>query len=181
MDGAKQTIIFGGGCFWCTEAVFQRLKGVISVMPGFSGGTVEHPTSEQVYSMTTGHAEVSKVEYDPSIISLQDLLSVFFAIHDPTSLNKQGADVGPIYRSVIFYTSNEQKNIIEKFISKLESDQVFDKPLVTEVTAFTNFYEADEYHRDYYNRNINRNPYCQVVINPKLSKLKEKFNKLIKE
>jgi peptide-methionine (S)-S-oxide reductase len=172
--------IFAGGCFWCTEAVFQKLRGVNSVAPGYAGGQVNNPTYEQVSSGTTGHAEAIKFDYDPAQISYQDLLNVFFATHDPTTLNRQGNDVGPQYRSAIFYDSEEQKKEAEEFITRLTQDQVFSQPIVTTVEPLDRFYEAEDYHKNYYERNQGQ-PYCQVIINPKLKKLKEKFTSLLKE
>ncbi len=173
---SKQTAVFGGGCFWCTEAVFGELKGVISVMPGYAGGETKNPTYEQVSSGTTGHAEVIKIEYDPEKISYEDLLTVFFATHNPTTPNQQGADVGTQYRSTVFYTTEEQKKDAEKIIAKLNESG---PKVVTEVKPLEMFYEAEEYHKKYYERNTDA-PYCQVVINPKLDKLKEKFHELLK-
>jgi|SRR3989344_120190 len=170
-----QTIVFGGGCFWCTEAVFRELKGVISVMPGYSGGETQNPTYESVCTGKTGHAEVSQIIYDPSRIALDDLLTVFFATHDPTTLNKQGNDVGTQYRSVIFYTTSDQKEEAEKFILKLNEEG---EKVVTEVKQLDKFYPAEEYHRQYFKKNPDQ-AYCQIVISPKLEKLKTKFYQLI--
>lgn len=171
------TAVFGGGCFWCTEAVFAELKGIISVMPGYAGGTKPNPTYEEVSSGKTGHAEVTKIIYNPEQITYNDLLTVFFATHDPTTLNRQGNDVGTQYRSIILYTTDEQKSEAEKFIEKLnESGQ----KVVTEVKPLEQFYEAENYHRHYYEKNSSA-PYCQLVISPKLDKLKEKFNELLKK
>ena len=164
-------IYFGGGCFWCTEAVFKMLRGVSKVLPGYMGGTVANPTYEQVCGGKTGHAEVVLVEYDPNIIKLEDLLTVFFASHDPTTKDRQGNDVGTQYRSVIFY--EDQKEVIEKFVSELGI------PAVTELEPITVFYEAENYHKDYYANNKG-NPYCQVIINPKLEKVQEKYGDLLK-
>lgn len=167
----------GGGCFWCTEAVFRRLKGVSSVLPGFSGGHVENPTYEQVASQTTGHAEVSQVEFDPSVITYEKLLEVFFALHDPTSLNKQGADTGPEYRSAIFYHGEEQKIIAERLISKLNKSGKYKTPIVTELSEFTKFFPADELHKEYYEKNRSAG-YCRLVIDPKVTKLYAEFKDL---
>lgn len=175
-----QTALFGGGCFWCTEAVFQRLKGVVSVVPGYTGGTLPNPRYEDITKGNSGHAEVSKIEFNPEQIKFEDLLNVFFATHDPTTLNRQGADTGTQYRSAIFYTSGEQKDQAEKFIKILEQERIFNKPIVTEIRPLEKFYEAEEYHKNYYNQNANSNPYCTMVINPKLQKLKEKFYELMK-
>ncbi len=171
--------IFGGGCFWCTEAVFQELRGVISVMPGYAGGHKENPTYEEVCSGKTGHAEVIKIEYDSEYIKYKDLLTVFFATHDPTSVNRQGNDVGTQYRSIIFYTTDEQKRRAEEFIKKLNESTSEGRAIVTEIRPLVKFYEAEDYHREYYLKNASE-PYCQVVINPKLEKLQKEFAKLLK-
>ena len=164
---------FGGGCFWCTEAVFKMLKGVRKVLPGYAGGTAEEATYEKVSSGTTGHAEVTYVEYDPKDISYRDLLTVFFASHDPTTVNRQGNDVGPQYRSVIFYTNEGQKVEAEVFIRELGEG------VVTELEPLENFYEAENYHKDYYESHKDA-PYCQMVINPKLDKVQKEFVNLLK-
>ena len=177
-DNQKEVAVFAGGCFWCTEAVFEDLKGVNSVMPGYAGGTVEHPTYEQVCGGKTGHAEVIRIEFDPAKIAYTDLLTVFFATHNPTTLNQQGEDMGTQYRSAIFYTTESQKKDAEKFISKLNEGG--GPKAVTEVAPLNAFYPAEEYHRKYYQNNSSA-PYCQVVINPKLEKVKEKFHQLLKE
>ncbi|MBP9701705.1 MAG: peptide-methionine (S)-S-oxide reductase MsrA [Candidatus Pacebacteria bacterium] len=166
-----KTIYFGGGCFWCTEAVFKMLKGVTKVLPGYMGGTVPNPTYEQVCGGKTGHAEVVLVEYDPNIIKLEDLLIVFFASHDPTTKNRQGNDVGTQYRSVIFY--QDQKEEIEKFVKELGI------PAVTELAPAGTFYEAENYHHDYFATHP-ENPYCEIIINPKLEKVQKKFANLLK-
>ncbi len=166
-----KTIYFGGGCFWCTEAVFIMLKGVTKVLPGYMGGTVPNPTYEQVCGGKTGHAEVVLVEYDPNIIKLEDLLIVFFASHDPTTKNRQGNDVGTQYRSVIFY--QDQKEEIEKFVKELGI------PAVTELAPAGTFYEAENYHHDYFATHP-ENPYCEIIINPKLEKVQKKFANLLK-
>jgi len=184
-----QTAVFANGCFWCTEAVFVGLKGVKSVVPGFAGGTVANPSYEQVCTGKTGHAECLKIEFDPAVISFGDLLSVFFNTHDPTTLNRQGNDVGTQYRSVIFYTSDEQKTQAESLIKEFNDTRAYDKPVVTEVISLekgmTNgietvvgFYPAENYHQNYYETHKDA-PYCQLVIAPKLDKLQEKFGKLI--
>ena len=181
MDKKIQTAVFGGGCFWCTEAILQRLKGVVSVLPGYAGGHVKNPTYEQVCEGTTGHAEVTKFEFDPTQITFRDLLEIFFTTHDPTTLNRQGNDVGGQYRSAIFYTSDEQKAEAEKFIMEFEKNQTFKDPIVTTIEPLNNnFYEAEDYHKNYYNRNSGKS-YCQVVINPKLEKFKKKFAEKIKQ
>lgn len=171
-----EVAVFGGGCFWCTEAVFQELKGVISVMPGYAGGTMGNPSYEDVCGGTTGHAEVIKITYNPELITYNDLLTIFFATHDPTTMNRQGNDVGTQYRSVVFYSIEDQKREAEAFIAKLKESGL---EVVTEVKPLEKFYEAEDYHREYYKRNSSA-PYCQVVINPKLKKLQGKFAELLK-
>ncbi|HSX24531.1 MAG TPA: peptide-methionine (S)-S-oxide reductase MsrA [Candidatus Andersenbacteria bacterium] len=177
MNTTSQTAIFGGGCFWCTEAIFSSLKGVREVMPGYAGGTVPNPSYEQVCSGKTGHAEATKIVFDPSVITYNDLLTVFFATHDPTILNRQGADVGTQYRSAIFFTSPEQETEAKNFIEKLNQDG---KKVVTEITPFTEFYPAEDYHKNYY-ENHKDQPYCEAVISPKLEKLQAKFSELLKK
>lgn len=169
---SEQTAIFAGGCFWCTEALLKNLKGVISAEPGYTGGQTENPTYEAVCNGDTGHAEAVKIEYDPSVISYGELLSVFFNTHDPTTLNRQGNDVGTQYRSAVFYTSDEQKKEAEKLIVELNESKAYDTPVVTEVVPLTKFYPAENYHHDYYERNKDK-PYCQLVIAPKLAKLQK--------
>lgn len=175
-----KTAVLGGGCFWCTEAVFDRLKGVIEVIPGYSGGNVENPTYEKVSMGRTNHAESIKITYDPNVISFEQILEVFFATHDPTTLNKQGVDEGTQYRSVIFYMDNEQKEIAEKMIKEKKDSGEFDAPIVTTLEPFEKFYTAEEYHKRYYDNNP-QNPYCSIVISPKVKKLFEKFPELIKK
>ncbi|GAA4784416.1 peptide-methionine (S)-S-oxide reductase MsrA [Olivibacter ginsenosidimutans] len=160
---------FGGGCFWCTEIIFQQLEGVTSIKPGYMGGHTVNPTYKEVCSGDTGHAEVVQLEYDPNQISYKKLLGVFFKTHDPTTLNRQGNDVGPQYRSVIFYHDPEQKFEAETWINKLVEEEVYDAPIVTEVVPAQAFYEAEDYHHDYFNNNPD-NPYCAAVIQPKLQK-----------
>jgi len=162
--------VLGGGCFWCMEAVFERLPGVISVTSGFAGGHTPNPTYEQVCTETTGHAEVTKIEFDPSKISYAKLLEVFWQAHDPTTLNRQGADVGTSYRSIILYRSEEQKQIAEK--SKAEAQKNFKNPIVTEIVPYSTFFKAEDYHQQYFDNN-SRAPYCQMVIAPKLQKLEK--------
>lgn len=175
---SADTITLGGGCFWCIEAIFDELKGVIDVRSGYSGGKVVNPSYREVCSGTTGHAEVVQISYDPSVISLEDLLEVFFTLHDPTTLNRQGADVGTQYRSVIFYHNENQKKTVQRVIAHLGENKVFDSPIVTEVTAFDRFYEAENYHQEYYALH-KEEPYCRMVIQPKMEKLKKVFkNKL---
>jgi peptide-methionine (S)-S-oxide reductase len=168
-----------GGCFWCLEAAFQQLKGVSGVTSGYAGGTVPNPTYEAVCSGRTGHAEVTQVEFDPAVISYRDLLDVFFTIHDPTTLNQQGGDVGTQYRSAIFYHSPEQERVARETIAQLEATHVWDDPIVTEVVPLTAFYPAEQYHRDYYNRNQNQ-PYCRAVIAPKVAKLRKHYLEKLK-
>jgi peptide-methionine (S)-S-oxide reductase len=174
-----ETAVFGGGCFWCTEAIFQRLKGVESVESGYAGGHTENPTYEQVSGGNTGHAESIKIQFDPNVVKYEDLLNVFFATHDPTTLNRQGNDVGPQYRSAVFYTSPDQKETVEKFVRKLEDDEVFEDPVVTEVAPLGKFWPAESYHQRYYDNNGNK-PYCQFIISPKIAKLRQKFTPLLK-
>lgn len=170
--------VFGGGCFWCTEATFKMIKGVISVLPGYAGGTVPTPSYEQVCSGTTGHAEVIKIEYDPRVIAYEGLLEVFFATHDSTTLNRQGHDEGTQYRSIILCLDDLQREIAENYIKKLENQKVFDRPIVTEVKPLTDFFEAEEYHRDYYAQNPDA-AYCQSVITPKMAKFRKKIGKYL--
>ena len=171
---------FGGGCFWCTEAIFQRLKGVESVTPGYSGGTVENPTYDQVSAGNTGHAEVIQVEFDESVLSYKDLLYVFFALHDPTTVDRQGADVGTQYRSVVFYHTMEQKAVAEALIQELNESGKYKKLIATQVVMLDKFYKAEGYHKDYFNSNKNA-PYCMVVIDPKIEKLYREFGDKVKE
>jgi peptide-methionine (S)-S-oxide reductase len=165
---------FGSGCFWCSEAVFQQLKGVKSVKSGYAGGTTENPTYEQVCTGRTGHAEVIQVEFDPSVISYEELLEVFFETHNPTTLNRQGNDVGTQYRSIILYHSDEQKEIAERMKKRFDESGKWKNPIVTEIKAITEFYVAEDYHQDYYKRNTSQ-PYCRVVISPKLQKFEKSF------
>lgn len=171
--------VFGSGCFWCSEAVFSELEGVVKVEPGYAGGTVPNPSYEDVCSDTTGHAEVARVTYDPSAISYRLLLEVLFSTHDPTTLNRQGADEGTQYRSVIFYGSEEQKREAESIIKELTEEKAFRNPIVTEVAPLTAFYPAEDYHRDYYRRNPSK-PYCQAVIAPKLAKFRAHWKARLK-
>lgn len=170
---------FGNGCFWCTEAIFQQLKGVKTVLPGYTGGQIKNPSYEAVCTGTTGHAEAIQITYDPKVISYRALLDVFFYTHDPTTLNRQGNDVGTQYRSAIFYHDDEQKNVAEEMISQLTSEKVYDDPIVTEVTKMDVFYEAEDYHKNYYNNNKNQG-YCRAVINPKLDKFVKKYSAKLK-
>ncbi len=181
MDAKSQmeSVVFAGGCFWCTEAIFKALKGVMSVLPGYTGGTVKNPSYEQVCTGNTGHAEAIKIDFDPSIIKFRDLLEIFFSTHDPTQLNRQGNDVGTQYRSAVFYGSEEQKQEAEKFVVQLASEKVFNRPIITTLEPLTEFYEAENYHRDYFAKNPNQ-PYCMLIINPKLEKFKKKYSILLK-
>lgn len=179
MKKETEVAVFGGGCFWCTEAVFDELRGVAWVMPGYAGGSIKNPTYEQVCSGTTGHAEVIRIEFDPRQITFRELLTVFFATHDPTTLNRQGNDAGPQYRSIILYASDAQKQEAEKFINELNDSSVYGKPIVTEVKPLGEFYEAEEYHRKYY-ENQPYQPYCQIIISPKMQKLYKQFTDLLK-
>lgn len=167
-----ETATLAGGCFWCTEAIFKRLKGVQSIMPGYAGGTVANPTYEQVCSGTTGHAESIEIEFNPKIISFETILTVFFHLHDPTTLNRQGNDIGPQYRSAVFYHDETQKTIAEKLKAEIPN-------AVTEITPFTNFYPAEDYHRNYFENNSYQ-PYCQFVIDPKIQKLMREFADIVK-
>ncbi len=170
---------FGAGCFWCTEAVFQQLKGVKSVVSGYSGGQVKDPTYEQVLTGTTGHAEVVQVSYDPKLISYEELLEVFWKTHDPTTLNEQGPDVGTPYRSAVFYHTQDQKEQAETYKRKLEKAREFKRPIVTEITRFKAFYPAQAYHQNYFNHN-SRKSYCARVIRPKVNKVKKVFKDKLK-
>jgi peptide-methionine (S)-S-oxide reductase len=169
-----QIATLAGGCFWCLEAVFDQLNGVSSVVSGYAGGHVPDPSYTQVCTGTTGHAEVVQVEFDPGVISYHDLLNVFFAIHDPTTLNRQGADIGTQYRSAIFYHSPEQRSVTEEVIADLERQEIWEDPIVTEIEAFDTFYPAEDYHQEYFANNPNQ-PYCQAVVAPKVAKFRKKF------
>lgn len=174
-----ETAILGGGCFWCTEAVFLRLKGVISVESGYSGGEKPNPTYEEVSTGRTGHAEVIKISFDPSKISFNELLEVFFATHDATTMNRQGADIGTQYRSAIFPMTEQQKDTAEHFIKNLNSTEQYDGKITTTTEPYTNFYIAENYHQNYYNNHQNQS-YCSIVISPKIKKLMEKFGEKVK-
>jgi len=171
----------GTGCFWCTEAIFQDLEGVKSAESGYAGGHVENPTYEEVCAKTTGHAEVIKITFDPSVISFEELLEVFWRTHNPTTLNQQGNDVGPQYRSAIFYHNEEQKAIAEKSLKEADAINIWPDPIVTEITAFTNYYKAEDYHQEYYDRVGTRNPYCVYVVKPKVDKFKKQFKDKLKK
>ncbi|MES2213912.1 MAG: peptide-methionine (S)-S-oxide reductase MsrA [Patescibacteria group bacterium] len=174
----KEIAVFGGGCFWCTEAVFKKIRGVSSVLPGYSGGTLENPTYDAVSSGNTGHAEAVEIEYDPELVEYETLLTIFFGSHDPTTLNRQGADVGTQYRSVIFYTTPEQKTRAEKYIEEINASSTMGAPVVTELAPLGVFYEAEDYHKDYFAKHPG-NPYCEVVINPKLDKVQAKYGEFL--
>ncbi|MCC8408002.1 peptide-methionine (S)-S-oxide reductase MsrA [Mucilaginibacter sp. UR6-1] len=171
---------FGMGCFWCTEAIFQQLKGVKKVESGYSGGTVPNPSYEDVCTGETGHAEVIQVTYDPAVISYKDLLEVFWKMHDATTLNRQGADVGTQYRSVIFYSNADQKALAEKYKKELNDQNAFGKPVVTQIAPLKNFYKAEDYHQNYYKLNGSK-PYCRIVIKPKMDKLEKIFKAKLKQ
>lgn len=174
------TIILGGGCFWCVEAVYEMLDGVVKVESGYSGGTVKNPTYKEVCTGLTGHAEVAQITFDKSKTSVEEILKVFFTVHDPTSLNRQGADVGTQYRSVIFYRNNNQREIAKNIIDDLNNEHVYTTPIVTQLVPFTNFYKAEDYHQDYYNQNKEA-PYCKLVIQPKLDKFEKIFKDRLKK
>jgi len=176
----RETITLGGGCFWCTEAVFEQLKGVEKVESGYSGGTVPNPTYQQVCSGDTGHAEVSQITFDPKVISLKVILEVFFAVHDPTTLNQQGNDVGTQYRSAIFYRNTEQKTVAKQVIKEIEAAKIWNGRIVTEVEPFKEFYRAEDYHQEYF-RLHGQQPYCRVVIAPKVAKFREHFRDKLKD
>ncbi|WP_374173974.1 peptide-methionine (S)-S-oxide reductase MsrA [Flavobacterium tructae] len=171
-----ETITLGGGCYWCVEAVYENLDGVKSVVSGFSGGKVANPTYEEVCTGTTGHAEVVQITYDKNITDINEIFKVFFTVHDPTTLNRQGADVGTQYRSVIFYKNDEQKKAAESIIAELNKAKVYSSPIVTKIEPFRAFYKAEDYHQNYYANNKNQ-PYCKMVIQPKI----EKFEKVFKD
>ncbi len=176
LDGAQtETATFANGCFWCTEAIFEELNGVISATSGYTGGNTENPSYKQVCTGQTGHAECLQIVYDPAKISFDELLAVFWETHDPTTLNQQGADVGTQYRSGIFYHNEEQRSKAE-----LNKSGAFDRPIVTEITAFTKFYAAEDYHQQYFENNENNNPYCRIVIRPKLDKFRKVFKDKLK-
>ncbi len=178
-NGREETITLGGGCFWCLEAVYDEMRGVTDVLSGYSGGHVANPTYREVCNETTGHAEVIQIKFNPEIISLQELLSVFFTIHDPTTLNRQGGDVGTQYRSVIFYHDEAQRETAVSLIEELNAAKIWDSPIVTEVAPFAKFYVAEEYHQNYYANNPGQG-YCRVVVAPKVAKFRQRFNHLQK-
>lgn len=175
------TATFANGCFWCTEAIFEQLEGVISTTSGYTGGQIENPTYKQVTTGETGHAEALQIIYDPKKISFDELLEVFWETHDPTTLNRQGADVGTQYRSGIFYHNEEQKQKAEKYKAELDKSGAFNNPIVTEITPFAKFFSAEDYHQQYFENNENSNPYCKIVIRPKLDKFRKVFKDKLKE
>ena len=179
LNESRSLATFGNGCFWCTEAIFQELKGVENVVPGYTGGTTENPTYGEVVTGFTGHAEVIQLTYDPEIISYRELLEVFFYTHDPTTLNRQGNDVGTQYRSAIYYHNKEQKLEAKEIIKQLKEEKVYENKIVTEITPMDVFYLAEDYHNDYYNNNKNQG-YCRTVINPKLEKFTKKYKSKMK-
>jgi peptide-methionine (S)-S-oxide reductase len=181
LDSNLQVATFGNGCFWCTEAVFQQLEGVEKVTSGYSGGFVPNPTYEEVCGKKTGHAEVLQIIYNPLKISFDDLLEVFWKTHDPTTLNQQGADIGPQYRSVVFYHNQEQKEKTEKYKKLLDENKAFDRPIVTAIEGFANFYTAEDYHQNFYNNNGSSNGYCRMVIRPKVEKFEKIFKNKLKK
>lgn len=180
-SAATETATFANGCFWCTEAIFEQLDGVLSANSGYTGGQTKNPTYKEVCSGETGHAECLQIVYDPKKITFDELLEVFWETHDPTTLNRQGGDVGTQYRSGIFYHNNEQKQKAEKYKAELDKSGAFDKPIVTEITAFSTFYPAENYHQQYFENNENNNPYCKVVIRPKIDKFRKVFKDKLKK
>ena len=174
-----QTIVLGGGCFWCTEAVYVKVKGVVDVESGYSNGSAQRPSYEQVCTGTTGHNEVVKLTYDPAQISLRQILEIFFVIHDPTQLNRQGNDVGDQYRSGIYFTSDEQKQVADGMIREMSQDKLFGKPIVTEVKPLSNYWPAEEYHQDFFEKNPHQG-YCMAVAGPKVAKFRKTFAELAK-
>jgi len=180
MNTNLQTATLAGGCFWCLEAVYDEIKGVQGVESGYAGGHMDNPTYRAVCNGDTGHAEVVQVHFDPNVVSYRDLLNVFFAIHDPTTLNRQGADTGTQYRSAIFYHDDEQKRIAEELIKDLNAQKIWDRPIVTEVTKLDKFYMAEDYHQEYFARNPYQ-PYCMAVVSPKVSKFRKHFIEMLKK
>ncbi len=174
-DDATEKATLGGGCFWCLEAVYNEVIGVKKVVSGYSGGEIEHPTYDRVCSGTTGHAEVVQIIYDPSVITYEEILTIFFHFHDPTTLNRQGADSGSQYRSVILYHNDQQKSVAQKVMKEVSSSGLWKNPLVTELAPLTTFYSAEDYHQDYFTRNPNQ-PYCVYVVAPKLEKFRKSFS-----
>ncbi|HEX8772986.1 MAG TPA: peptide-methionine (S)-S-oxide reductase MsrA [Pyrinomonadaceae bacterium] len=175
----REVATLGGGCFWCTEAVFDELRGVERVESGYSGGASPNPTYQQVCSGTTGHAEVVQVTFDPQVVSFREILEVFFTVHDPTTLNRQGADVGTQYRSVIFYHDEEQRRVAEEVIKELDGEKLWDGPIVTQLVPFEAFYEAEDYHQEYFKQNGSQ-PYCRMVVAPKVAKFRQHYREKLK-
>ena len=180
-DQQLDTAYFANGCFWCTEAIFEQLNGVKSAVSGYTGGQTKNPTYKEVCTGETGHAECLQITYDPKQISFDELLEVFWETHDPTTLNRQGNDIGTQYRSGIFYVNDEQKQKSEKYKTELDKSGAFDNPIVTEITAFSKFYRAENYHQEYFENNENNNPYCKVVIRPKVDKFRKVFKDKLKK
>lgn len=178
-NSIMDTITLGAGCFWCVEAIFEEIKGVESVVSGYANGTVKNPAYKEVCTGRTGHAEVCQLIYDPEVVSLAKILEVFWMVHDPTTLNRQGADVGTQYRSGIYYHNNAQKEVATLILNKLNTDKVFDKAIVTEIEAIKSFYPAEEVHQDYFANNANQ-PYCRAVVSPKVEKFKKSFSEILK-
>ncbi|MEK7534626.1 MAG: peptide-methionine (S)-S-oxide reductase MsrA [Patescibacteria group bacterium] len=179
-SNALEMATLAAGCFWCTEAIFKRLKGVVDVVPGYSGGQTKNPSYDEVCSGTTGHAEAIQITFDPTVISYDKILDVFWHLHDPTTPNQQGADIGPQYRSAIFYHSAKQKEIATELKNKLGKSGTYSKPIVTQIVPFSNFYKAEDYHLNYYDRNKSA-PYCQIAIDPKIQKLMANYKQDVKE
>lgn len=179
MAEERETATLGGGCFWCLEAVYLEVRGVEKVVSGYAGGSVPRPTYQQICTGTTGHAEVVQLTYDPNVISFRKILEVFFTIHDPTTLNRQGADVGTQYRSAVFYHTPEQKEVAERLVRELTEAGAYDAPIVTEIAPLEEFYPAEDYHQDYFRRNSNQ-PYCQAVVAPKVAKFRRTFLESVK-
>jgi peptide-methionine (S)-S-oxide reductase len=180
LDSKKEIATLAGGCFWCTEAIFQRLRGVSSVLPGYAGGKIENPSYDEVCTGSTGHAEAIQIEFDPQQISFEKILDIFWNTHNPTTLNRQGNDVGTQYRSAIFYHGEKQKVVAEKSKKEFEKEGIYKDKIVTEITPFTNFYVAEDYHKNYFNRNSSA-PYCDITISPKIHKLLQKYGDKVKE
>ena len=178
-DSRLEVATLSSGCFWCTEAVFQEIKGVVTVEPGYSGGSMLNPTYEQVSTGTTGHVEAVQILFDPKIISFREVLEIYFVTHDPTTLNRQGADAGHQYRSVISYHNDKQKAIAEEVIEEFTSAKIYDSPIVTKIEPFKTFYNAEDYHKDYFKKHPEK-PYCSVMISPKITKLRKKFQDKLK-
>jgi peptide-methionine (S)-S-oxide reductase len=178
-SGSVEVATLGGGCFWCTEAVFTSVQGVVKVESGYAGGSIENPTYEQVSTGRTGHTEVVQITFNPRVVAFRELLEIFFATHDPTTLNRQGADVGTQYRSAIFYHGEDQRETAESLINELNAKKIWNAPIVTQITPFTAFYKAEGYHMKYYEQHGNQ-PYCRLVIDPKLEKLRKQFKAQLK-